>query len=567
MTDGTGTTPYSYVPVGTLGALQLEQESSPLPNGRITYAYDPLGRVVARTVGGAAPESFQYDAIGRLAGHTDALGKFALSYLGETGQMTGRRLVGGRVATAWSYLSNAGDRRLAEIDNKFPNERQFHYTTTAENLITKIAEEKSGRLLQSWALGYDRDKRLSSADSWAGVKYGYTLDPVGNVTNFAAPSGTSAAAYNKVNELTKLAGTPFSYDADGNLLSDGVRTFSWDAENRLVAVTRAGIHSSFAYDGLDRRVAIADAAAGKTTTTRYVWCGQQLCQSRNGIASLQRLYYPEGEIIAASKGSFYYGPDQLGSVRDVYAKSPAFSMVQSYDYDPYGNPIASPTSGPLTDFRYAGMFYHANSGLYLTQYRAYEPRTARWLSRDPIGENGGMDIRFGAMDQDAAVPWQAITDRTLSAAAGTNLYLYVGNDPVTLTDRTGRLLGADDIIEGILMAAAGEGVWEIWKDLSPGERAAVIASQTPTGLAGVITAETALAIKDWLVHRNDPTTEPPDPQPDSPSGAEPAGGSSGAQPPGGPSGYCDCPEHSSSRICRALRGRPPIRVPPVLITP
>jgi RHS repeat-associated protein len=436
MTDGTGRTSYSYVAVGALGALRLEQESSPLPNGKITYAHDPLGRVVTRAVAGADSETFEYDKIGRLVGHTDPLGKFALSYLGETGQMTGRHLVGSSVATAWSYLPNIGDRRLAEIANKFPNERQFHYTTTAASLITRITEEKSGRLLRSWDLGYDRDNRLLSADSSAEAKYGYTLDPAGNITKFAAPSGTSAALYNQVNELTMFAGTPFTYDADGNLLSDGVRTYGWDAENRLIAMTRAGVHSSFAYDGLDRRVAITDAASGRTTTTHYIWCGRQLCQSRNGVTNVQRLYYPEGEVIAASKASFYYGPDQLGSVRDVYAKSSAFSMVQSYDYDPYGNPTTLPASGPLTDFRYAGLFYHTASGLYLTQYRAYHPRTARWLSRDPIGEFGGINARFGARHYNARTKrWTMKDPRPLRA--GMDPYGYVKNDPVGQADPTG----------------------------------------------------------------------------------------------------------------------------------
>jgi RHS repeat-associated protein len=38
------------------------------------------------------------------------------------------------------------------------------------------------------------------------------------------------------------------------------------------------------------------------------------------------------------------------------------------------------------------MFYETNSGLYLTQFRAYDPRTARWLSRDPMGEEGGSNL-------------------------------------------------------------------------------------------------------------------------------------------------------------------------------
>ncbi len=65
MTDGSGTTNYSYKPVGSLGALRLAKEAGPLPNGAIAYGYDKLGRIVGRTVGGASPESFQYDRIGR----------------------------------------------------------------------------------------------------------------------------------------------------------------------------------------------------------------------------------------------------------------------------------------------------------------------------------------------------------------------------------------------------------------------------------------------------------------------------------------------------------------------
>jgi YD repeat-containing protein len=74
MTDGTGTTSYSYVPVGSLGALSLQRESGPLANSTISYAYDALGRLDARTVGEAGRETFQYDALGRLVDHGDGLG-------------------------------------------------------------------------------------------------------------------------------------------------------------------------------------------------------------------------------------------------------------------------------------------------------------------------------------------------------------------------------------------------------------------------------------------------------------------------------------------------------------
>src|SRR5918996_6038660 len=79
-TDGAGTTQFTYVPVGSLGALQVQQESGPFANSAITSAYDELGRLSQRTVQGAGAETFQYDAIGRLANHASDLGAFTLSY-------------------------------------------------------------------------------------------------------------------------------------------------------------------------------------------------------------------------------------------------------------------------------------------------------------------------------------------------------------------------------------------------------------------------------------------------------------------------------------------------------
>jgi RHS repeat-associated protein len=62
-----------------------------------------------------------------------------------------------------------------------------------------------------------------------------------------------------------------------------------------------------------------------------------------------------------------------------------------YDYDPYGN--VTKLSGDLdTDFAYTGHYYHAPSGLHLAPYRGYDPRLGRWLSRDPIEEEGGINL-------------------------------------------------------------------------------------------------------------------------------------------------------------------------------
>lgn len=86
-------------------------------------------------------------------------------------------------------------------------------------------------------------------------------------------------------------------------------------------------------------------------------------------------------------------------------------MRPSFDYDPYGR--RTKVSGSYdADFGYTGHFHEQPSwmttGLNLTMFRAYDPELGRWLSRDPIGEEGGL-----------------------------NLYGYVGNDPCNIIDELG----------------------------------------------------------------------------------------------------------------------------------
>ncbi|HVK54956.1 MAG TPA: RHS repeat-associated core domain-containing protein [Burkholderiales bacterium] len=243
----------------------------------------------------------------------------------------------------------------------------------------------------------------------SGESFAYSLDNADNLTRIAGPDGAQTAAYNNLNQLTSFAGRVHRHDANGNLIDDGARTYQWDAENRLVAIgyqAQPSKSTTMRYDGLSRRTAIVEADGAAPTETRYLWCGQAICQSRSATDAVAKRYYPAGEVLATTGKKLYYGVDHLGSVRDALDAATG-GDVASFDYAPYGNPTRS--SGVVaTDVRYAGMFYHQGSGLYLTHYRAYDPRTGRWLSRDPIGGEGGL-----------------------------NLYAYVGGNPLSYTDPTG----------------------------------------------------------------------------------------------------------------------------------
>lgn len=192
-----------------------------------------------------------------------------------------------------------------------------------------------------------------------------------------------------------LAGTDgaMTYDANGNLVSDGSRTFEWDGENRMTAVTilATGHRTEFTYDGLGRRVAFKEIEAGSTSgaVTAYLWEKHQIVESRSadGSLTLQR-YYAQG-FVDSDGTNLYYTRDHLGSVREL--TDGIQSIRARYDYDPYGR-VTKIQGDKDSLFAYAGYFQHPQSGLDLTQFRAYDPNLGRWISRDPINESGGIDM-------------------------------------------------------------------------------------------------------------------------------------------------------------------------------
>jgi RHS repeat-associated protein len=284
------------------------------------------------------------------------------------------------LATTWSYLTNTDDRRLAGINNvglTAGHFSTFAYTTSPENFIGTITETSDASAVYP-------------------------------------PAGSQTATYNTLNQLTNLSGQALTYDAVGNLTSDGQRTYSWDAENRLVLITypgQPGKQTAFTYDGLGRRRTIASTppGGGSTTTTAYLWCDDDICQARDASNTPMRSYYAEGEYMPGTPASLYYGIDQIGSVRRVFAST---TSAPAYGYDPYGLPLQ--VTAPITDFVYGGMFHNADNGLYLANYRAYDPVAGRWLSRDPLGE---------------------------STDPGLNLYAYVRGNPASLADPGGLFPG------------------------------------------------------------------------------------------------------------------------------
>ena len=148
-----------------------------------------------------------------------------------------------------------------------------------------------------------------------------------------------------------------------------------------------------------------------------MWAGLSLAEERDAANNVTKRFFAQGEQIAGQ--SYFFTHDHLGSVRELTDSTQ--TVKARYDYGLYGlRSVNQITANPIeADFGYTGLYFHPPSGLHLATYRTYNASTGRWLSRDLISEEGGI-----------------------------NLYGYVNNQPSKRTDRLGLLGGVDDVIEG-----------------------------------------------------------------------------------------------------------------------
>jgi YD repeat-containing protein len=102
----------------------------------------------------------------------------------------------------------------------------------------------------------------------------------------AADAGSTQADYT-ANHITSTAGQQYAYDGNGNIISDGIRTFAYNQDNRLVRVSiGGGVVGEYAYDAFGRRV--KKVASGVTVLYHYV--GGNLIAETDEYGNTQRNY-------------------------------------------------------------------------------------------------------------------------------------------------------------------------------------------------------------------------------------------------------------------------------------
>ena len=399
----------------------IENEWSQADRVNFTYSYDALGRISTRTMTGTIKDAYGSnttelrDTYSYNARHELIAAKTEAKISGTYQELVGRK-------HAFTY---------DEQGNRKTHSRNTHTTTyTTNNLNQYTARTNHGFLLVEGTSNNAAVKvyETGSTEVVATRKNDYyfrdwdpdTTSTASDYPEINVKEGTTVTSTGKA-WIPAVSETPITYDANGNLTADALWSYAYDEENRLISMTETSAAATagfpdttitFKYDYLGRRVE-KKVVRGTTTVShlRFVWRGWMLVAELNAASDNAKVKtYTWGPDVSGSFGgaggnggvlvfkdhtssvneSFYPAYDAQGNVTGLINTSG--NLDAAYEYDPYGKLI-----------RYAGARRASMSLLYGTKYtdmetgliyygrRYYDPRQGRFINRDPIEEEGGLN--------------------------------------------------------------------------------------------------------------------------------------------------------------------------------
>jgi len=327
------------------------------------------------------------------------------------------------------YTTNAANQYTAKENNTLPVSGT---ASSSANVVVNGSAALASRVGTYWGDEITVDNGPVSGYSdgrpWQGTVTVYSA--VSGVVKTVTRTGMVAAALQD-----------FSYDYDGNLTSDGVWDYSYDAENRLVRMETTSMAQSggvshrilaFTYDYLGRRVQKqvwnGDTSA-ELSCRRYLYdgwnlvaeysasggssCGDLLRSYTWGLDLTGSLTKAGGigalvQIAEHSSGTTYLPAyDGNGNVATLLNGSSG-AAVATYEYSPFGEFLRCEGDYAADNpFRFSTKFFDSETGLVYFGHRFYSPGLGRFVNRDPIEEQGGLNL-YGFCLNDAINGWDLL---------------------------------------------------------------------------------------------------------------------------------------------------------------
>jgi RHS repeat-associated protein len=489
---GPNTAAYSYVPNSPL-VQSVAFVNSGSPRLMSTRTYDNLNRLIsvssAPSASSVLNHAYTYNAVNqrtRATREDNASWTYAYDALGQVTDGTKRLADGTPVpghAFAWTY-DDIGNRRTATTNgnasaytvnplNQYgqrtvPGVVDVLGAAKADATVTVTYPASGGAVLPTQRQGELFHRQLA-VDNTAAAQY--PSFKVTGVKNLVGPNGEDA-----VTELTRSAYVPrtpeaFTHDADGNLTADARWTYSWDAENRLVAVESAAAALAagvprqkleFAYDGQSRRVAkkvfswnpasglwnlisdfrflfdgwnllaefgvSASSPLTFTLTRSFVW-GLDLSGSFQGAGGVGGLLFATNHTLPPAPSSLLPCFDGNGNVTGAVNAADG-TVAARYDYTAFGETlVADGAAATALPFRFSTKFTDDETGLLYYGYRYYSPPTGRWPSRDSIAEDGGPNL-YGLVGNDSLSDIDALGEKAYLMYRKLNISLLNKTFPI-----------------------------------------------------------------------------------------------------------------------------------------
>ncbi len=357
-------------------------------NAEVDYLYDTQGRVaeIGLTRRGIGRQVLLYGAL------YDPFGPVSLWTYGN-----------GRVMTRTS--NKAGQPGIVQVSGSGGLSVGYEFDEVG-NLKTLRNGNQSDPPLRRF--GYDALGRLldSTDGSSNAVLQAYGYDKTGNRTSATIGASTNTYSYPTTNHrLNSVGATGRTYDASGNTLSIGTKTYVYNELNRMSQVkSGATVLMNYAYNGKGEQVRklvgststyslydeashwIGDYDSAGTPTQQVIWLGD----------------LPVGALVNTTAGQalHYIEADALGTPRVVVDPTRGATGTAIWRWDLSGEAYGAtaPNQDPdgdatafVFDMRFPGQRFDAVTGLNYNYYRdGYEPGTGRYSQSDPIGFGGGI---------------------------------------------------------------------------------------------------------------------------------------------------------------------------------